>query len=89
MIRFLLSRIGCLMMIFGIIVFVVGVAAAQSGEPALTLLFVGFVGSAAGFLVWNRLRERPPRNTRFSIFRKRDRREEQRTDDGWEDHFDD
>ncbi len=89
MIRYLLSRIGCLMMIFGVIVLVVGAAAAQSGQPALSLLFVGFVVSFAGFLLWNRLREKQPRSTRFSLFRKRDRRADRRKDDGWEDHFDD
>jgi hypothetical protein len=48
MIRFLLSRIGCLMMIFGIIVLVVGVAAAQSGEPGPDLIVCG--------LCWERCR---------------------------------
>lgn len=75
------------MMIFGIIVLAVGAAAAQSGQPALTLLFAGTAGTFLGFLLWNRLRERSPRNTRFSRFRKRDRHEDPKKEDDWEDRF--
>jgi hypothetical protein len=87
MIRFFLSRIGCLMMIVGVIVLTVGIAAVQSNQPALTLLFIGSGGTFLGFLLWNRLRERVPRSTRFSLLRKRDRREEDKPDDPWEDRF--
>ena len=88
MIRFLLSRIGCMMMIFGIIVLAVGFAAAQSEQPALSYLTLGAAGTFIGFLLWNRLRERVPRSTRFSLFRKRDRRQENEKNDRWEDRFD-
>lgn len=87
MIRYLLSRLGCLMMIFGIIVLVVGVAAIQSNQPALSLLFVGSVATFFGYLIWNRLREKAPRHTRFSLFRRRDQQETHRDDNGWEDRF--
>ena len=87
MIRFFLSRIGCLMMIVGIIVLTVGIAAVQSNQPALNLLFIGSGGTSLGFVLWNRLRERAPRSTRFSLFRKRERREEEKPDDPWEDRF--
>ena len=87
MIRFLLSRIGCLMMIFSIIILVVGIAAVQSDQPALNLLFIGSLGTFVGFLLWNRLRERAPRSTRFSLLRKKKPREEQEKDDHWEHRF--
>jgi uncharacterized membrane protein YfcA len=87
MIRYLLSRIGCLMMIFGVIVLVVGVAALQSEQPALTLLFVGSVVTFFGHLLWNQLRDKAPRNKRFSVFRNRKREEEGRKDNSWEDRF--
>lgn len=87
MIRFLLSRIGCLMMIFGIIILAVGFAAAQSEQPALSYLALGAAGTFIGFLLWNRLRERAPRSSRFSLFRKRDRRNEDEHNDHWEDRF--
>jgi uncharacterized membrane protein YfcA len=87
MIRYLFSRLGCLMMIFGVIVLVVGVAALQSEQPTLSLLFIGSVLTFLGHLIWNRLREKTPRNKRFSMLRNREREEQQRTDNGWEDRF--
>jgi hypothetical protein len=87
MIRYLLSRIGCLMMIFGVIVLVVGLAALQSEQPAISLLFIGSVVTFFGHLLWNRLRVKAPRNPRFSLFRNRKQEEEQRKDDDWEDRF--
>jgi uncharacterized membrane protein YfcA len=87
MIRYLLSRIGCLMMIFGVIILVVGVAALESDQPAFTLLFIGSVMTFLGHLIWNRLREIAPHKKRFSLFRNRKREEEQRNDNSWEDRF--
>lgn len=87
MIRYLLSRIGCLMMIFGVIVLVVGLAALQSEQPALSLLFIGSVVTFFGHLLWNRLRVKAPRKKRFCVFRNQEREEEQRKDNGWEDRF--
>ena len=87
MIRYLLSRLGCLMMIFGVIVLVVGVAAVQSEQPALSLLFLGSMVTFFGHLLWNRLRVKTPRKTHFSLFRNREREEEQRKDNDREDRF--
>jgi len=86
MIRFLLSRIGCLVMAVGVIVLAVGIAAVQSDQPALALLFFGTVGTFLGFMLWNRLRERAPRSNRFSMFKKRARHDNHK-DDRWEDRF--
>jgi Na+/melibiose symporter-like transporter len=88
MIRFILARIGCLMMTFGVIVLAVGIAAVQSDQPALNYLFIGAAGTFLGFLLWNRLRERAPRSTRFSMFRRRAEREKRNQDDRWEGRFD-
>lgn len=87
MIRYLLSRVGILMIIVGILILVVGIAAQQSGQPFLSLLLAGFVVTLLGFLLWNRLRSRQRRNTRFSRFRKREPRQEPKKDHGWEDRF--
>lgn len=87
MIRFLLSRIGCLMMFIGVIVLAVGIAAVQSDQPGLSFLALGAAGIFLGFLLWDRLRERTPRNKRSSLFRKRGRRREDDQNDRWEDRF--
>lgn len=89
MIRFLLSRIGFMMLMVGIFVLVLGVAAESSGQPAFNLLMIGMAMSFFGFLLWNRLRPKKHRNTRFSIFRKRDRHEERDENDGWDNRYDD
>jgi uncharacterized membrane protein YfcA len=87
MIRYLFSRIGCLMLIAGTLTLVVGIAAVQSEQPAFTLLLVGFLVTLLGFLLWNRLRPKGQRNTRFSKFRRRESRQEEKKDNGWEDRF--
>jgi flagellar biosynthesis component FlhA len=89
MIRYLLSRIGCLMLLVGAIVLVLGIAAESSGEPAFNLVLIGAGLTFLGLLLWSKLRRKQRRNTRFSMFRKRDSREEQETDDEWDDHNDD
>jgi|GEM_PF-1447207 flagellar biosynthesis component FlhA len=89
MIRYLLSRIGCLMLLVGAIVLVLGIAAESSGEPAFNLVLIGAGLTFLGLLLWSRLRRKQHRNTSFSMFRKRDSREEQETDDEWDDHNDD
>lgn len=88
MIRYLLSRIGCLMLLVGAIVLVLGIAAESSGEPAFNLVLIGAGLTFLGLLLWSKLRRKQRRNTRFSMFRKRDSREEQETDDEWDDHND-
>jgi flagellar biosynthesis component FlhA len=87
MIRFLLSRIGCLMLIVGSIVLVLGVAAERSGQPAFNLVLIGVVLSFLGFLLWSRLRQKGRRNTRFSLFRKREQRDEREEEDEWDDRY--
>lgn len=89
MIRYLLSRIGCLMLLVGAVVLVLGIAAESSGEPAFNLVLIGAGLTFLGLLLWSRLRRKQHRNTRFSMFRKRDDREEQESDDEWDDHNDD
>ena len=78
---------GCMMMIVGVIVLVVGIAAMQSGQSALSLLLIGFAGTFFGFLLWNRLREKGAGSTRFSMLRKREGRGERKKDDDWEGRF--
>ncbi|MFU8826592.1 MAG: hypothetical protein ACNA70_03785 [Brevefilum sp.] len=87
MIRFLVSRLALLLMIIGIIVLAVGVAALQSDLPALNLLAIGAAGTVFGFLLWNRLRKRRPRNSRSVSSGKRERRAQQAADDPWRDRF--
>ncbi len=89
MIRYLLSRMGCLMFLVGAVILVLGVAAESSGEPAFNLVLIGAGLTFLGLLLWSRLRRKQRRNTRFSMFRKRDDREEQETEDEWNDHNDD
>ena len=89
MIRYLLSRMGCLMFLVGAVILVLGVAAESSGEPAFNLVLIGAGLTFLGLLLWSRLRRKQSRNTRFSMFRKRDSREEQETDDEWNDRNDD
>lgn len=89
MIRYLLSRMGCLMFLVGAVVLVLGVAAESSGEPAFNLVLIGAGLTFLGLFLWNKLRRKQRRNTRFSMFRKRDSREEQEVDDEWDDRNDD
>ena len=89
MIRYLLSRIGCLMFLVGAVVLVLGIAAESSGEPAFTLVLIGAGLAFLGMLLWSKLRRKQRRNTRFSMFRRRENREEQENEDGWDDQYDD
>jgi hypothetical protein len=87
MIRSLLARVGCLLLFFGTIVLVVGLAAAQSGEPPLSLYLIGGAAGFSGFLLWIRMRDKRSKDKRFSLFRKRSRRETQKEDNDWENRF--
>jgi hypothetical protein len=92
MIRYLLSRIGCLMLIAGAILLILSFAAIRSDQPGFNLLFIGIGLFGVGFLLWNRLRVKHRENSRFSIFRKRgekDDRKEGEADQFWKDGFDD
>lgn len=86
MIRYLLSRIGCLMSLVGVILFIVGFAAFRSGHSAFDYLLIGAGLTILGYFLWHKLRERNRKSTRFSLFRKRNMGEddEQKVqDDGW------
>ncbi len=87
MIRNFLSRIGCLMLFFGIIVLVVGVATAQSRETPLNLYLIGSAVTVTGFILYARMRSRSSQNKRSSFFRKRERRPAQTEDHPWENQF--
>lgn len=91
MIRYLFSRIGCLMWLVGVIVLIVGIGAESSGQPAFGLVLGGIGLVLAGVLLWNWLRPKKRRNTRFSMFRGRDREDERDHDhyDDWDDRYDD
>jgi drug/metabolite transporter (DMT)-like permease len=86
MIRYLLSRLGCMMILVGAIVLVLGVAAECSGHPAFDLVLIGIAVTFIGFLIWNKLRKKQ-RSTRFSLFRKRRHEDEEDQDDSWEDQW--
>jgi membrane-associated phospholipid phosphatase len=88
MIRFLFSRIGCLMWLVGAIVLIVGISAESSGQHAFSLVLGGIGLTLVGFLLWNWLRPRGRRNTRFSMFRRRDRDDDQDPYDDWDDRYD-
>lgn len=87
MIRQLFSRIGCLLLFFGIIFLIIGMTVAQSGEPPLTQYFFGFIMTFSGFLLWIRLRKKPSQNRRFSLFRRRGKRNTEKEDNVWENQF--
>ncbi len=89
MIRYLLSRVGCLMLIVGSIILVVGIAAERSGQPAFSILLGGGAVTFIGFMLWNKLRKKTSRSPKFSLFRKRNRREERKQDDGWDNPWED
>lgn len=83
MIRYLLSRIGCLMLLSGVIILIIGAAVLQSGGPALEVILIGIVLSFTGFLLWNKLKSKRRQSTRFSMFRKPDQEDDQDSDNGW------
>ncbi len=75
-----------MMVLVGSIVLVLGIAAERSGHPAFELVLIGIAVSFVGFLLWNKLRKKQ-RSTRFSIFRRRKREEEEDQADSWEDRW--
>ena len=87
MIRYIFSRLGCLMGLVGAILLVLGVAAVRSGQPAFTYLLLGALLLILGYALWNKLRRIPRRSTRFSLFRKQDTKEENyvQDDNDWDD----
>jgi hypothetical protein len=89
MIRFFFSRVGCLLLMIGSILLILGVAAERSGQPAFEFIVGGSALLLLGFLLWNRLRSRKHKRARFSIFRRHQSDHESNRDDGWlEDDYD-
>lgn len=76
----------------GILLLVLGIAAERSGQPAFNFLILGLFLVIIGVFLWGKLRRKPRRNTRFSLFRKRegdDQAERETSDRRWGDHYDD
>ncbi|MCB2213974.1 hypothetical protein KQH50_01130 [bacterium] len=89
MIRYILSRIGCLAVLVGAIILVVGVSAERSGHPALSMVLGGGALALVGLLLWSKLRPKARRSTRFSMFRRREReKDEEEGYDRWDDRYD-
>jgi LPXTG-motif cell wall-anchored protein len=88
MIRYLLSRIGCLMFLVGAVILVLGIAAETTGEPAFNLVLIGAGLTFLGLFLWSKVRRKQRRNTRFSMFRRRGGQEEQEVEDEWNDQHD-
>jgi len=91
MIRYLLSRIGCLFLIGGSILLILGAGAIRSDQPGFDLLLIGLVLFFFGFILWNRWRSKERRSTRFSKFRMKPRDEDKKVEEAdyrWEDRFD-
>jgi uncharacterized membrane protein YfcA len=92
MIRYLLSRIGCFLLLVGSIFLIVGFALVGSAEPNLDALLIGSALFFGGYLLWHRFRKKEERRRRFSKFRKKPEKDEQHIEEegrGWEDRFDD
>jgi len=75
------------MLLVGAIFLVLGVAAVRSGQSAFNYLLFGALLSILGSVLWNKLRSKKRRNTRFSLFRKEDEQEDDngKDDNGWSD----
>lgn len=75
----------------GVLLLVLGIAAESSGQPAFNFLIFGFLLFVGGFLLWSKLRRKPRKNTRFSLFRKREREEKPQEpgERGWGDTYED
>lgn len=71
--------------LIGAILLILGVAAVRSEQPALNYLLIGVLLAVVGFALWQKLRKKQPRSTRFSLFRKKGREEEDQVqeDNGW------
>ena len=71
----------------GAILLVLGIAAVRSGQPSFEYLLIGAILAILGYALWNSLRRKQRRSTRFSLFRKRDSEEDNyvQDDNGWDD----
>lgn len=84
MIRYLFSRLGCLMWLVGAVVLGVGIASESSGHPAFAMVAGGIALVLVGFVLWNWLRPKDRRNTRFAMLRRRTWEDEPDDDDEWD-----
>ncbi|MBG0788672.1 MAG: hypothetical protein H0S79_26590 [Anaerolineaceae bacterium] len=80
MIRYLFSRLGCLIWLVGAVVLGVGIVSENSGHPAFSMVAGGIGLLAVGFLLWKWLRPKGQKNTRFSMLRRRTWEDEQGED---------
>lgn len=73
------------MVLVGAILLILGVAAVRSEQPAFNYILFGAVLSILGSALWNKLRSKKRRNTRFSLFRKGEQQEDdnQKENDSW------
>ena len=80
MIRYLFSRLGCLIWLVGAVVLGVGIVSESSGHPAFSMVAGGIGLLVVGFLLWQWLRPKGQKNTRFSMLRRRTWEDEQDED---------
>lgn len=76
------------MVLAGGILLLLGVTGELSGHPAFNFLLIGVVLTLVGLFFWQKLRPKPDRPKRFSIFRKRskDQDKDRSKQAGWEDN---
>jgi len=92
MIRYLLARTGCFMLLVGSIFLIVGFALISSDQPNFDALLIGLTVFFGGYLLWHRFRKKEEHSRRFSKFRKNTEEDDQHTredDHGWEDRLND
>ena len=80
MIRYLFSRLGCLIWLVGAVVLGVGIVSESSGHPAFSMVAGGIGLLVVGFLLWQWLRPKGQKSTRFSMLRRRTWEDEQDED---------
>jgi len=84
MIRYLFSRLGCLIWLVGAVVLGVGIVSESSGHPAFSMVAGGIALLVVGFLLWKWLRPKGQKNTRFAMLRRHTWEDEQDDNDEWD-----
>ena len=85
MIRYIFSRLGCLIWLVGAVVFGVGIVSESSGHPAFSMVAGGIALLVVGFLLWKWLRPRDrQKNTRFAMLRRHTWEDDQDDHDEWD-----
>jgi hypothetical protein len=84
MIRYLFSRLGCLIWLVGAVVLGVGIVLESSGHPAFSMVAGGIALLVVGFLLWKWLRPKGQKNTRFRLLRRHTWEDEQDENDEWD-----